>query len=173
METFFALLALASLVGAAAVVAVSTVPALREWLPDVGAVALPLAFAVAVVSTAGSLYFSEVRHFIPCEFCWYQRIAMYPLTVVLGVALLRRRHDVLYTALPLAGVGAGLSIYHYQLQLFPEQGSSCSALVPCTGKWVEEFGFVTIPLMALAGFVIIAALVVADHLAISSTQEHP
>jgi disulfide bond formation protein DsbB len=171
MDAFLALLALASLLGAAAVIAVIVVPSLRGWLPDVGAAAVPLATLVAVAATVGSLYLSEVRDFVPCEFCWYQRIAMYPLGVVLGVAAIRRRHDVIFTALPLAAVGAGLSTYHYQLQLFPEQGSSCSAVTPCTGKWVEEFGFVTIPFMALAGFVFVGALVIADHIHARGARE--
>ena len=165
MDTFLALLSLLSLVGAAVVTAIIVVPSLRPWLRDVAEVALPLATLVAVVATAGSLWMSEVRDYVPCEFCWYQRIAMYPLTVILGVAALRRNREVIYTAVPIAVVGAGLSIYHYQLQLFPDQGSSCSAFAPCSGKWIEELGFVTIPFMALAGFLLIAALVTADHLA--------
>lgn len=127
-----------------------------------------LAATVAVGATAGSLYFSEVRHFTPCEFCWYQRIAMYPLAVILTMAWLRRDRTIRPYALALAGIGAALSLYHYQLQLVPDQGSSCSADVPCTFRYIEVAGFVTIPLLALGSFVLIITLLLAAPTAPSS-----
>ncbi|MDA0352536.1 MAG: disulfide oxidoreductase [Chloroflexi bacterium] len=117
-----------------------------------------LAFLVAAVAMASSLYYSEVVGFVPCEFCWYQRIAMYPLVVVLAVAAVIRDDRVFRYVLPIAVIGSLLSIYHYQLQLFPDQASSCSTGVPCHARYVEEFGFVSIPLMALCGFIAIIAL---------------
>jgi disulfide bond formation protein DsbB len=122
--------------------------------------ALTAAWVVATVCTAGSLYLSEVADFPPCDLCWYQRIAMYPLVVVLGIAALRRDVDVWRYVLPLVAIGAAISIYHYQLERFPEQSSlSCSVSVPCTTVWIWRFHYISIPFMALSGFAAIATLV--------------
>ena len=122
--------------------------------------ALRVAALVALVATAGSLYFSEVRHFMPCVLCWYQRIAMYPLVVVLGVAALVDDRRVGRYALPLAALGAAVGIYHYQLERFPDQEPiSCSSAVPCTTIWFEQFGYITMPMLALSAFALIATLV--------------
>lgn len=120
-----------------------------------------LAFLVAAGAVSASLYYSESVGFIPCEFCWYQRIAMYPLAVILLIAGITRDERAVRYVLPIAVIGIGLSIYHYQLQLFPDQASSCSSGVPCHARYVEEFGFVSIPLMALCGFLAVIALQVA------------
>lgn len=117
-----------------------------------------LAFAVAGTAMAASLYYSEVVGFIPCEFCWYQRIAMYPLAVVLLVAAVTRDDRVAKYVLPIAAIGLSLSVYHYQLQVFPEQGGACSSGVPCTARYVEEFGFISIPFMAGCAFIGVLAL---------------
>jgi disulfide bond formation protein DsbB len=129
---------------------------LREWIaPD----ALRLAWLVSLVATAGSLYMSLAKHFQPCELCWYQRIAMYPLVVILGVAILRSERASRWYALPLCAVGATISAYHYQLERFPDQDSiSCSTTVPCTTIWFEHFGYITLPMMALSAFVLIAVV---------------
>lgn len=120
----------------------------------------PLALAVAATATAGSLYYSEVAGYPPCEMCWYQRICMYSLVPVLAVGLARRDTRVGWYALPLAVVGLAVSAYHYQLQMFDGQGSSCDAAAPCTFRWVDSFGFVSIPFMAGCGFVGVAGLAV-------------
>lgn len=133
---------------------------------------LPVAFAVALVSTLGSLYYSGVVHFRPCRLCWWQRIMMYPLVPFLGVASLRRDRLAAFYALPLALGGLGYSIYHTQLRWFPEQGSSCEAEAACTSVWVNTFGFVSIPFMAGAGFVAIAGLL-ALHLRLASAADTP
>ena len=119
---------------------------------------LPLALAIAAVSTAGSLYYSEIAGYAPCEMCWYQRICMYALVPVLAVAVARRDRQGGWYGLPLAVGGLGLSVYHYQLQLFPSQGSSCDVQAPCTYQWVDVFGFVSVPFMAGCGFVGVAGL---------------
>ncbi len=130
-------------------------PALRRLL---GPSALYLAWGVAVVATLGSLYYSEVAHFTPCELCWYQRIAMYPLAIVLGIAAFRDDVGIRAYVWPVVAIGAAIAAYHYQLEWFPEQGTFCSAEVPCTIVWVRELGFISIPYMALSGFTAIAAL---------------
>ena len=121
--------------------------------------ALPLAWLVALTATLGSLYYSEVANFVPCKLCWYQRIAMYPLVVILGIAAIRRDIDVRRYAVPMAGVGAAISIFHYFLQRFPALTSaSCDPTTPCTSTWVWQFHFISIPFMALSGFALIATL---------------
>ena len=120
--------------------------------------ALPLAALVAVGAMLGSLWFSEVENFEPCMWCWYQRIAMYPLALLLTLAAIRRDDGIRPYALALAGIGALMSIYHVQLQWFPEQGSACSAGASCTFRWIKIFGFASIPTLALASFALIGLL---------------
>ena len=129
-----------------------------------------LAFLVAAGATASSLYYSESAGFIPCEFCWYQRIAMYPLAVILLVSAYTNDGRAVRYVVPIAILGAAASIYHYQLQLFPDQASACSSGVPCNARYVEAFGFVSIPLMALCGFVAILALHLAMHRAAEADE---
>jgi mannose/fructose/N-acetylgalactosamine-specific phosphotransferase system component IIC len=126
---------------------------------------LRLAWLVSIVATLGSLFYSQVAHYIPCELCWYQRIAMYPLVVVLGIAVVRRDEAVRRYVIPVAAIGAIISTYHYVIQQFPDLAvTSCSATgVPCTGHWVWKFGFVSIPLMALACFGTILAVLILDR----------
>ena len=152
MATFFGVM----LLGAAAGTTVAT--GRRSSRSALTEAALPLAAAVAVGATAGSLYFSESAGFVPCELCWFQRIAMYPMSVMLPLAALRRDRSVLPYALALSVIGLGISAYHTQLQLFPDQGSFCDATNPCTGRWVEVFGWMTIPQMAGLSFALIASL---------------
>jgi len=175
MSLFTALLALGALAVTIVVVVVGATAAGRRRLHGLRADALRMAFSVAAVSTVGSLWFSEVGGFLPCELCWYQRIAMYPLVIILGAAAWRGDPDPRWRVLPMSLVGMALSAYHYQLQLFPDQGSSCDIAAPCTQQWVDEFGFVSIPFMAFCGFAVVTALVLAsgaaDRDATSSTRE--
>ena len=121
-----------------------------------------LMLAVALGATASSLYYSEVVGFIPCEFCWFQRIMMYPLALLLLVSVVSRsRIDSRYIV-ALAAVGLPLSIYHYQLQRFPDQGKICSGVISCTDRNVDQFGFVSIPFMAGCGFLAILLLQLAE-----------
>ena len=109
---------------------------------------------VAVVATAGSLYFSEVAGLVPCALCWYQRILMYPLVVVLGVAAYERRIGVWKTALPLSVLGIGVSGYHTVLQLTPTV--QCSLGVGCGAIQWEGLGVFTVPRLALLAFLLIS-----------------
>jgi disulfide bond formation protein DsbB len=85
---------------------------------------------------------------------------MYPMAIVLLVGAIRREFQVKYYALPLALIGLGISIYHYTLQTFPalEGGGGCDPSNPCSAKYVDIFGFVSIPFMAGAGFIVISVL---------------
>jgi disulfide bond formation protein DsbB len=126
----------------------------------VGEVALPLAAIVGFTATLGSLYYSEVQNLIPCTLCWYQRIAMYPLPLILGIAAWRHDRDVWHYVVPIAVIGAIIAGYHYQLEWFPDQGSgACSLVTPCNViPFARKFGFVTLSYMALSGFLLITAL---------------
>jgi disulfide bond formation protein DsbB len=129
------------------------------WRATLAPDAIALAAVVALVTMLGSLYLSEIAHYPPCEMCWYQRIAMYPLTILLGIAVWRRDRGIRHYVLPLTAIGAVLSIYHYQLERFPDQSSlSCSVSVPCTTVWIWKFHYISIPFMALSAFVTIATL---------------
>lgn len=121
--------------------------------------ALGLAFVVAAVAMAGSLYFSEVAHFPPCRLCWYQRISMYPLVPLLGLAAWRRDVGIRPYAALLAGIGAIISSYHVLLERYPTLESGvCDPTNPCTLIWVRRFGYLTIPTMALSAFAVILTL---------------
>jgi disulfide bond formation protein DsbB len=121
-----------------------------------------LAWIVATVTTLGSLYYSEHAGFVPCELCWYQRILMYPLVIVLGVAWIRRDAKVWMTALVFVVLGAPLSLYHWLVERVPAfaESSSCSVSVPCTAPWFEKLGFVTLAWMAMSSFLLIGVLMV-------------
>ena len=121
---------------------------------------LYLALATALTATLGSLYFSEVRHYLPCNLCWYQRILMYPLVVVIAVGLLRQDFNLPYYVLPLSLVGQGIATYHYLLEktnIFAAP-TSCREGIPCTTPWINWGGFATIPFLSMCAFFIITLL---------------
>ena len=172
MRLFFALLAFAANAATIGIVAAAIAgrfgsggAEFRDRMFEaVRGLELWLAFVVAATATVGSLYLSEVVHLIPCTFCWYQRIAMYPLVVLLGIAAWRQDHGIRIYAATLASIGAVIAAYHRLIQVFPDlSGSSCSTGVPCTAAYFTEFGFVTIPYMALSSFLLILALLWIDR----------
>lgn len=119
-----------------------------------------LAWVVASTAMLGSLYFSEIAGYIPCVLCWYQRILMYPLVLLLGVANFRRDHIIIYYALPFTILGGVFSLFHYLIQktsLFSRL-SPCTEGVPCSGEYINVFGFITIPFLALVAFILITLL---------------
>jgi disulfide bond formation protein DsbB len=118
------------------------------------------AWFVAVVATAGSLFFSEVMKLPPCVLCWYQRIAMYPLVIVIGVGILTQDLNLRVYALPLSATGLCISIYHNLLyyNIISESIKPCTSGVSCTAKQIEWLGFVTIPLLSLIAFALISML---------------
>ena len=152
LATFFgALLGL----GAIGLAAAWLVPGVRA---GVAPSSLALAAVVAGGAMAGSLYFSEGAGYVPCELCWWQRGAMYPLAVGLIAAAAAGIERIRTPAIVVAALGLAVSIYHVQLQWFPDQGSFCDAANPCTGRWVEAFGWMTIPQMAALSFVLVIGL---------------
>lgn len=121
--------------------------------------AIYLAWTIALLAAGGSLYFSEVLLLPPCVLCWYQRAFMYPLVVVLGTGLLRRDTQVRIYALPLALFGLLIAVYHNLLYygLIPESIAPCTTGISCVTTQLNLFGFITIPLLSLVGFVFISA----------------
>lgn len=116
------------------------------------------AWFMAWASMLGSLFFSEIWHLPPCLLCWYQRIVMYPLVVIIGVGILTKDLKKLpYYVLPLSVIGIFVAFYHNLLyySIIPEALAPCQAGISCTTKFFEWFGFITIPLLSLLSFIFI------------------
>lgn len=116
---------------------------------------------LAMLATIGSLYYSEVLGFVPCTYCWYQRILMYPLVIIIGVAIAQKDKRVAVTTAIFSGLGTALAAYHYALQklsILRDNAPSCGDGVPCTAQYVNYFGFVTIPALSLIAFSLIFIL---------------
>jgi disulfide bond formation protein DsbB len=120
------------------------------------------AWLVALIATLGSLFFSEVMGYIPCTLCWYQRIMMYPLVIVLFVGMMHYDKTVLRYATPLVIIGWLLSVYHNLIQynIITESATQCVIGAPCTTKYISYFGFVTIPFLSFVAFSIIGILLI-------------
>jgi disulfide bond formation protein DsbB len=119
-----------------------------------------LAFLVTALATGGSLFFSEIAHFVPCELCWYERICIYPLAVVTLLAAIANDHRAARYLVPLPLAGAGIATYHLLIEDgVVAQPNACLASAPggCATKWIEEFGWVTIPNLTLTACVLALA----------------
>lgn len=112
----------------------------------------------SIVATMGSLYFSEIKHYAPCILCWYQRIFMYPLVIILAVGILRKDKKIYQYVLPMSLFGWIIALYHTLLAegVLPETIAPCSVAASCTIKHVGYFGFITIPVMSFTAFTIIS-----------------
>lgn len=119
---------------------------------------LYIAFLQALVATLGSLYTSEIAQLVPCLLCWYQRILMYPLVLILAVGIYRRDKGLPYYVLPLSVLGFFIALYHYLLQrgVIPESIIPCSLGISCASRLVEWYGFITIPFLSLIAFAVIS-----------------
>ncbi len=114
-------------------------------------------WTVSLVATLGSLYFSEVRGYEPCTLCWYQRILMYPIVLISGVALFQKNARIALTLAVFSIVGGSISLYHYGIQklTFLSDSAPVCGNVSCTGQYINYLGFITIPFLALTAFLII------------------
>lgn len=119
--------------------------------------AVYIALVQAIVATLGSLYFSNVLMYPPCVLCWYQRIAMFPLFIILIVGILRKNTEIYLYVLPAALIGWSIALYHNLLyyKIIPDDLAPCVTGVSCTTKFVEYFGFITIPLLSFIAFSVI------------------
>lgn len=121
-----------------------------------------VSWILATVATLGSLFFSEVMGLKPCVLCWYQRIFMYPLVVILLVGMFPLDKGVVRYALPLAVIGWLFAVYHYLLYsgYIPESLQPCDQDASCAEINLELFGFITIPMLSILSFTAIIALLV-------------
>jgi hypothetical protein len=183
--TFLTLLANAALVAVLATAAAARLArrsertdhaATRLWAAvrtELGRGGIAVAWLVAAVATTGSLYFSEVAGFPPCRLCWVQRFAMYPLVALLAamwIPALRTWSRRL--ALVLAPAGAVVATYHLFVERYPWlESGTCDPAVPCSLVWFERLRFITLPYMALSGFLLIAVLLLASPLHRAATDK--
>ena len=168
---FFAMLAL---VAAATTIAIVVSALSDDRFGIIGAlrpVALELATVVATTSMVGSLILSEAIGYVPCLNCWIQRAFMYPAALLLMAALVSKRLILAKLAGVLAVLGLPVAIFHRVEQAIgTEIGGICDDAAPCSARWVNHFGFMTIPTMAGCGFAAIIALVA---IAVWRRQELP
>jgi len=147
--------------------------AVRDLVDEHGRVST---WIVAAVATAGSLWFSEVADFPPCQLCWYQRIAIYPLVVVLGIRA-RRPHgsrDLRLAGLLLVAAGLAVNLWHVAIETWPSLDTgACAATVPCTVRWVEGLGVFTIPRLATVVLVLVGLGLLADRSDGRTDRGHP
>lgn len=122
---------------------------------------LLLIWVQALVAVCGSLFYSEVMGYVPCELCWYQRVLMYPLVIIYGIAAIKKEISIALPGLILSGIGMCVSAYHYLMQKVPafqDAGGMCSGGAPCNVTYVDYFGFITIPFLAGIAFIVIFVL---------------
>ena len=170
MKLFFGLLAVVANVVVVGYVVVFVAAFWSEWAAELrdrcnrylAGYELLFGALAAGTATVGSLYLSEVANLIPCTDCWYQRIAMYPIAVILAIAAWRRDTGVRIYVTTIAVMGSIISVYHYLIQWYPNlEGTSCTTAVPCTGVWFRVFGFMSIPYMALSAFAFVLVMMLA------------
>lgn len=159
LTLLFAMLSLVAIALAVALVISMLTGDAFGLIARVRPVAVELAAAVAVTAMTGSLYLSEIAHYRPCRLCWIQRGFMYPAALLLIAALVTKQRRWAGVAGVLALIGLPVSIFHRLEQASVVEGGVCTTATPCSSKWVNEFGFITIPTMAGFGFAAIAALV--------------
>jgi disulfide bond formation protein DsbB len=119
-----------------------------------------ICWLIAAISSLGSLFFSEVMEFAPCALCWYQRIFMFPLVLVLLIGLFPLDQNVFKYALPIASVGWAFAFYHFLVYsgFIPERLQPCREGVSCSETYIDLFGFLTIPMLSLLSFTAIIIL---------------
>lgn len=119
-----------------------------------------LAWFIALLATVASFSLSEIFNLPPCVLCWWQRIFMYPLVIIIGVGIMRKDKNWPFTALPFTILGGLVALFHtlIQWQIIPDQISFCSVGVSCTTVQINWLGFITIPFMSLISFVVLMAL---------------
>jgi disulfide bond formation protein DsbB len=149
--------------GSSAAVRARAADANAAWLLVFGG------WLIAAASVLGALFFSEVMALPPCLLCWYQRICMFPLVLILPAGLFPFDPKIVRYALPLSLVGGAIAVFHLLLVagIVPESVTPCTQGVPCSETQIEWFGFVTIPLLSVVAFAAISVLLIAAHLRIS------
>jgi len=132
-----------------------------SFLEIIGEKAFLLTFVVTLMATLGSLTYSEIIGYEPCKLCWLQRILMYPQVILLGMALLKKDYKIADYSIVLSILGVLVAGYHYLLQIGVAPAIPCSVIgysASCSQRFVLEYGYVTIPMMALSIFVLMVLL---------------
>ena len=135
----------------------------EKFLRPLARYGLVFAFLVALGGTVGSLFYSNVIGYVPCELCWYQRIFLYSVTVILGLALWRRDKHIAPYAITLGAIGSAIAIYHIFLQWGGSPFIPCDTAGSCSQRLVFEFGYISIPVMSLTGFLLVMAAAWTFH----------
>lgn len=124
---------------------------------------ISFSFLIALTATFGSLFYSNIIGFAPCELCWFQRIFMYPQVFLLGLALIKKDTKIIDYSLILAAIGTTISLYHNYIYYLATSASSCGlSAASCTIIYVLEFNYVTIPLMALTAYSLIIIFLISQ-----------
>lgn len=124
-----------------------------------------IAWIQALVGMVVSLYFSEILHYAPCDLCWYQRILLYPLAIILAVGILKKDHHLYSYVMPFGVLGMIVAFYHYLLQMgvIPENLAPCVSGISCKTSYFTLFGFINIPLLSFVAFAVITVCVFLFH----------
>ena len=125
---------------------------------------LSIVFGVSLLASLGSLYFSEILGWAPCVLCWYQRVFMYSIVIVSALAIIFKDAKAYRYIITLAVIGGLISLYHNLLYwgLIPESAGPCQNGVSCTAKYLELYGFITIPFLCLLAFILITVIMIID-----------
>jgi disulfide bond formation protein DsbB len=124
-----------------------------------------ISFFVALTATLGSLLYSEIAGYDPCKLCWFQRVLMYPQVIILSMAWWLDDNSAWLYSLVLSSLGFIVAMYHYGLQLWPSQVVNCSVVgqaTSCSGTYLMQFGYITIPLMAATAFILVVVLMLTQ-----------
>ena len=151
-----------------ALISYSKIGYARTLVNMVGKNAIGLSALVALAATVGSLIYSEIAQFEPCNLCWYQRMFIYPQVVLLGIAFLKKDSRIVDYILGLSIIGGIIAGYHYFIQMTQTAGTLCSALegsTSCIVIFFMEYGYITIPLMSLTTFALIIVIMIAQKIA--------
>lgn len=136
----------------------------RKILAFIRKYALQSSFSVALIATLGSLFYSDVAGFEPCLLCWYQRIFMYPQTVLFGMAITKRDKKIADYGIALSAIGGVIALYHVLLQRNLLPNIACDAVgysVSCSKEFITAFGYITIPVMSVTAFGLILIALIA------------
>ncbi len=151
----------------------SPIALIEKYVRFCGSKAYLGSFIVALLAMSGSLYFSDIALYKPCVLCWYQRILMYPQVALLLVSLIQRTRTITAHILTLSGIGAVIAAFHYYEQITNTQIVPCGIVgmsASCSEKFFMQFGYITIPMMALTAFVMIILLMIMSKCATKNTK---
>jgi hypothetical protein len=155
------ILAILTVVTDAVIMLYLFVPWIRKQSATIAPYARVLAFVGALVSMSGSLFYSEVAKYSPCLLCWWQRIFMYPQTFLIALGIIKNDKNIADYSIGLSAIGGGIALYHYYIQLGGKTFFSCEQVgysASCTQRFTLEFGYISIPMMALTAFIAILLL---------------